>query len=900
MNFISIYRFQFLIIFFFILISPHSFSKNRIVNLVSADFELYSLKDRDVLAIVPIKAQDKINDEILEKAKSELENTKLFTDIKIIPQLKNGKTTLLYKLKEARLVRKIEVSGHYPFLTKKIIRQSLFQSGERFFPKNIEESKQRIISFFENYGYFGTDVDIFTETDEINHVVNIQINIKKGNTYLVGKVQTNGNTLYSDSYIKNLFGTYSKFRPKKAKEKIKFLRQKYIDQGWVRARITLDDYKINSQTNKIDLFLTIEERKKIKINFEGNQWFRYITLKNQVTFYEERSLGRFSIERSVEKIKYLYSINGFLEANVDYKIKKEDNEKVITFIINEGKRTRLKKINLIGAKQVKPKKIIQNLASKEYSLSSQGLFNINNIPLDLELIKKNYRKLGFLDIQINRHEIILNEFKDMATLNIYLDEGPQYTLNDIEIIGNHYFSHKDIKKIIKLKKNKYIKSDKLRSVENKILDKYFEEGFAYLDLEIEKVIDKERHQINLNFIIDEGKKVKIGHILMKGLFHTKKSTILNNLKFKEGDFYIHEKILEAQLNLKKLGIFNYVQIIPVGVNDQNKIIDLVIKVEERKRHTLDLQAGFDSDKLVSSQLLFTKRNLFGKAKKFQARAIGGFELSRGELTLFHPKVFYASWNLYQQIFIEYEDDENYNAFSYGGSMGVSKPFGNHFTLILKNEISRFNIFENESNQDALNQNLFDNTFLEFESGFIFDTRDNFSDPQRGIYAKLSSEINTDLSDTTNNFLISEVNLSAYLNILPRTVFIQTFRLGKLNRINENARIPVNKLFFLGGNDTIRGFDEDAVNSNGGTTSLLLNTELQIRIMGGFKLASFLDVGSLTETFSEIEKSSFRESAGVGIRYITPIGPIRLDYGFVLDARQGEQDKRFHFSFGYFF
>ena len=105
---------------------------------------------------------------------------------------------------------------------------------------------------------------------------------------------------------------------------------------------------------------------------------------------------------------------------------------------------------------------------------------------------------------------------------------------------------------------------------------------------------------------------------------------------------------------------------------------------------------------------------------------------------------------------------------------------------------------------------------------------------------------------------------------------------------------------MGGNDTLRGFQEDAINHSGGRTSLIYNGELQYRLFGDIKLAAFFDAGSLTNSFKDISADSVRESAGFGVRYITPVGPIRLDYGFVLDQKSGEPGQRFHFSFGTFF
>jgi outer membrane protein insertion porin family len=126
------------------------------------------------------------------------------------------------------------------------------------------------------------------------------------------------------------------------------------------------------------------------------------------------------------------------------------------------------------------------------------------------------------------------------------------------------------------------------------------------------------------------------------------------------------------------------------------------------------------------------------------------------------------------------------------------------------------------------------------------------------------------------------------------------RFGHIVEIAGNPIIPANKLFFLGGADTLRGFDEDAVNPSGGTVLMLYNAELQVRLTNSFKLAGFFDAGTLVDDIDTLDWSNFRESAGAGLRYVTPIGPLRLDWAFILDRQAGEPTNHIHFSFGYYF
>jgi len=117
---------------------------------------------------------------------------------------------------------------------------------------------------------------------------------------------------------------------------------------------------------------------------------------------------------------------------------------------------------------------------------------------------------------------------------------------------------------------------------------------------------------------------------------------------------------------------------------------------------------------------------------------------------------------------------------------------------------------------------------------------------------------------------------------------------------SGINIPTQELLFYGGDDTIRGFREDALNPNGGKLGFIYNLEFQLRLFKGFEAVAFLDTASLTNSFSEISVATVRHSAGGGIRYVTPVGPIRLEYGIILDRQPGDNFGRLHFTFGYFF
>ncbi len=152
------------------------------------------------------------------------------------------------------------------------------------------------------------------------------------------------------------------------------------------------------------------------------------------------------------------------------------------------------------------------------------------------------------------------------------------------------------------------------------------------------------------------------------------------------DLFVYQKLLDSQLNLRKLGIFSSVRIQPLGFDEKNENIDILIDVTERKSIILNAQVGFDSRYLGTGEFNFTKLNIFGSGKQLNTRAIAGQRYNRGEVTLSAPRIFGASWNLANQYFVQYENEPNFTATSFGGFFSTLKNFGQSWTLGIKEQI----------------------------------------------------------------------------------------------------------------------------------------------------------------------------------------------------------------------
>ncbi|MBU0505598.1 MAG: outer membrane protein assembly factor BamA [bacterium] len=796
-------------------------------------------------------------------------------------------------------IRNLDVSGNYPFLSKNITKLIPLQPGSGFNKDLIQDSIDAIDSYLEKYGFYKSQITIDVEEVQEHDVVDLHIRLKRGRTYHIDNIYIEGNENISDKRIRNKISQGSRFRMKRFKKNLKSIQSLYAKKGFIKTRVKAQRLEFNDNTGKVDIYLTIRENKHFKLVIKGNTYFDKQYVKAVTRLKESRAYDRYAIRRAKKRLERYYELRGFPDALIETEIIKPDKKSVIAqFTITPGTRVELQRIKFIGNKNISDKKLKKAMDSKESSLMERAYFSEDRLKKDRDLLADVYHRNGFFNVQISSPDIYVNDFGDQKRATYTITEREEYYISKIEFSSEDLLDKEALLKKSELKTGKKFRADKIDKAQTKIYNEILNQGYAYAQMSADKRVHPDG--VDIQFNIEKGPKVHIRSIIVDGNLITREKTIRNNLKIKAGDTFVYDKMLDGQLNLRRLASFSSVRITPLGFEEKSSEIDLVVSVTERKTVSMNIQGGFDSRHLVTGEFNFTKYNLFGTGRQLNGRFIGGPKYDRMEMTFFSPRVFGASWNLSIQGFGQYEDEVFFTAFSYGAFASTLKNFGAHWTFGFKEQVAQTEVFESKSDVAQLGDSLFDNTFNEFQMSLLLDYRDNFSDPQRGFYVLAQNELNTDLQSVSNNFNTFKFNINHYYGFLRRFTFVNTFRYWHTFDISSNPRIPVNKLFFMGGSDTVRGFPEDSIDPSGGTIMMIYNGELQYRITDAVKVAAFFDAGVIGDDVNMLTRSDIRESAGVGLRYFTPIGPIRLDWGFILDRQPGEPKQRIHFSFGYFF
>lgn len=872
------------------------------VKLTSVEITVrQSRKTEEIKKLVPFAAGQQTSREEIEEKLSELNALELIQNVDYeLTSSGQGGFALAVDITGTKTVRDVLVAGNYPFLNKEIARLVFLQPGTPFEPSLIPKSVENIDRFLVRNGYYRSKIEITPRPHKKYDSVDLVVKINKGETFRVGKVTVNGAKALSERRIKAKFFHLHRFREKTLKSDLKRVKNLYAKKGYVKARIKVERLDFHPETRKVDIEVSVTENKRLKISFEGALSFRKERLRQILNFKERRSYDRYSVRLSRKRLEKFYHDNGFPEAVVKTKVLKSKNEVRVTYVVERGPRVELARIRFVGNRKYSGKTLKRYIKSYDSGFLKRGKYLPDRLSKDAGRLTDFYHSQGFVDAEVSGPEIETNAFGDQKRASFTIQEGEVYKIRELGAVSDESYATSKLLKASGLKEGKDLTKDILDKAKVRMYDRIFADGYAYAKILLTARIDRENHAADLTAVVKRGPKVRIRRIALHGNDITKDKTIRNNLRLREGGRFVYQKVLDAQLNLRKLGIFSTVRVDPIGFSDKKEDIDLVVSVREIKTVVANVQAGFDSRNFGRGEVSFTKKNLFGLAKQFNARVIVGKKFDRGEATFSSPRLFGASWNLAVQGFGQYEDAPNFDADSFGGFVSMLKNFGPYWTFGFKEGITKTDVHEGSSNVALLGNSLFDNTFNTFGAFITFDNRDNFSDPQRGFYALVRDEINTDVSDVGNSFDTVNANVSHYFGFLDRFTLNNTVRYGQDVGLGNRPRVPVNKLFFQGGADTVRGFEEDGVNRAGGTLSFIYNAELHYRLASAFKLAGFFDAGVLSNNLNAVRWTDFRESAGVGFRYFTPVGPLRLDYGFILDRKPGEPSSRLHFSFGYFF
>jgi len=425
---------------------------------------------------------------------------------------------------------------------------------------------------------------------------------------------------------------------------------------------------------------------------------------------------------------------------------------------------------------------------------------------------------------------------------------------------------------------------------------------GYLNAEVvpEVVFSDDRGTAIVTLRVTPGERTSVDRIIVRGLRDTREEVVRRELLVEEGGPLGLGDVLESQRRLGALPILERATLVEVESETVGRR-SLVVDTKEAPFRTFAYGLGFgDRDKLRAS-LEVTRRNLFGLDRTLTAFARGSFNSSRFLVSYREPYLLGRRLEVFLTGFREEEDRESYDYVRGGSFLQSAFRTRGSRTLIARYTYQKTDTFNVEVPLDEVDRQFQDATISGPSFSVVQDTRDDPLEPRRGLF--LGADVQLSLQALGGDpFLKGYLQAASYRRVLPRTLLATSAKLGLARTFGfeEKTRLPLPERFYAGGDFTFRGFATDAVLEEGGNGLLLGSMELRIDATERLSVALFSDVGNVYPFVSDIEVGDVRWSAGLGVRYRTAFGPVRLDWAYKLDRQGDEAASRLHFTVGHAF
>jgi outer membrane protein insertion porin family len=679
----------------------------------------------------------------------------------------------------------------------------------------------------------------------------------------------------------------------------------------------------------VKLTFTIQERPVIsKISFQGNQRIDSGDLKDVLKLKEWAILDVNKVKNDVALIQKHYEEKGFYLAKVDFDITRDESSKnkldevQLIYKINDYEKVQIKRITFLNNKAFTDEKLKGVFGDTKEGgffsfLSSSGNFKESAFKQDLAKLTFFYLEHGYIKFKYENPVVTVSDDKKWIFISLYLDEGEQYSMGLTSFGGDMLFTRDELARDVSLETGDIFSITKRNADIQRLTEKYQDLGYAFVNVIPKMSFHDDVKTVDIEYDFEKGNLVYFNEINIYGNSKTYDKVIRRELKVHEGDLFNGTRLRESRESVERLGYFAPGEVIfntvtPKGKND---MVNLEITVKERPTGTITLGAGYGSQQGFFLSTQISEINLMGRghtlslagqlAKDPRMRSIN---LGFTEPYLMDTRissgfdVFYQTFPIpdkYTTRKLGFDVRFGYPVMEYTYGYLTYKNEGLHIEDVVDPSISQEDI-------DADTGNLSSVIF-----SIVRDKRNNRFETTSGNYQSISFE--TAGLGGDKKYLKLILNARYYKKLVGDLVFRTNAEVGQINGFGGRP-VPPSEKFFLGGPNNLKGFypltvgpKRERVSSTGATfyeptgglTEVFALFELEYPLVkdAGLKWVVFYDIGNAFNGWDPVSNLKLRSDAGFGLRWFSPIGPLRFEWGFPFNPQQGESTPVFNFFIG---
>jgi len=638
---------------------------------------------------------------------------------------------------------------------------------------------------------------------------------------------------------------------------------------------------------------------------------------------EARIFDKGVLEKATQELKRQYIARGKYGVTVTTTVTELERNRVnIVFNVKEGDVSKIKQINLIGNQAYKEQELLDlmNLSTPgPFSwFSSSDQYSKQKLSADLETLRSFYMDSGYLEFNIDSTQVSISPNKEDIFITINFTEGGKYTVAKVSVSGDTIIPKAEIENLVQVKKGDNFSRKALTDTSKKIAERLGQEGYAFANVNAIPEIDREKHLVSFDFMVDPGQRVYIHRINISGNDKTRDEVIRREFRQVEGEWFDVEKVKKSKQRVDKLDFFSEVNIETPPVQGTADQLDVNISVKEKSTGNISAGAGFSSGEGLVLSGSVTQSNLFGTGNYLST------QINTGKVnqvySISYTKPYYTDDGVSRGFDVykrnsdsQYAAVSQYSSHTLGGGVRFGVPIGEEQSINygLSVERTELGLFSTSPTRLLQYINVFGtiSTSLLGTIGWVKDNRDSAIYTTEGTVQRAFAEIALPVFDMRYYKLNYQQQL-----FYPVNSDITLLLHGEAGVAGgySGKELPFFKYFYAGGPGSVRGYEANSLGPRdsaglalGGPRRVVGGAELMTPFPGmdkekSVRLSGFVDGGAVYGPGDQAGSAGMRYSAGVAFAWLSPVGPLKFSYAIPLNKRSVDRVQRFQFTLGSIF
>ena len=848
------------------------------------------------IGIVPGRALDR---EAVREAVELIFATGRFEDVAVELRRTEGEAgvEVVFRPTPAPLLASVRIEGDRVISPRSAMRTARLRFGEALWPSRLDRAGRDIGLALSRRGYWEALVE--PETLPVPGGAEAVFRIRAGPRVTVGRADVVGGdpaTPLGDLVRPRPGEVYRREKADEAREK---MRRRLADLGHWRAAVEVRE-TYDPGRGSMSLVFDVSPGRRMRLEARGATLPARL-LGDVRDLVREGEATSDSLEAGAERIEAHLRGQGHREAIVRATTEEDPAGTTVVYDVQPGPRATVASVELRGANPL----LLADLSTQ----LGRPLVDAT-VEEDVRLLVARLEDEGHFEARV---EAEVADGGGSLPVVFVAQPGPRAVVRTVDVEGPALPASADDKepRELAVRPGLPYRLRDVASSRDALLSSWRRAGYLDARVRPEVALSEAHDEARVSLVVEPGPQTLIEHVVLAGLDRTRDVVVEREMVLRPGEPFSFERLLESQRRLSGLGIFERVQIAELDPTRERQR-DVVVSVQEAPRTTWSWGVGYSEQDRLRGSIEVTRRNIGGLGRTASFFARGSFRGSRLLLNLREPWLFGRQLDSFVTGFWE---EENVTSFSYnrlGGILQAGRSLDTRTSVILRYLYQDTNVFNLQVPLDEIDRQYRTYTVSGPSASVIFDTRDDPLEPKRGLFLGADLQLSLEALGGVS-YLRGFFQGTSVRRLRPDLVFVLSARLGLAGTFGGEAPLlPLPERFFAGGDYGPRGFPVDGVGPKvlgtngqlyptGGNAVALGGAELRYNVTRALQLASFVDTGNVFPETRDLVLSRLRWSAGAGVRYRTPIGPVRLDWGYVLDPEPGDEGRyHFHLTIGHAF